>query len=159
MNKKNKAQQISKKRPRSPNTGDSPTRSKSRKSKSDVITHKLMEVEVIADKLTEKHEGKFSAEQINVWAHLINMKKHQSFDDPPDKPSFRGSSKKVFTQKSSNILNATDVVRQGISPSKQIGFCTELLDQLDKLSALLDKGIIDHSKYEQLHDSIIVDIA
>ena len=45
------AQQISKKKkPRSPGTGDSPTHSK-RKSKSDVITHKLMEVEAIADKL------------------------------------------------------------------------------------------------------------
>ena len=98
-----------------------------------------MEVEVIADKLTEKHEGKFSAEQINVWAHLINMKKHQSFDDPPDKPFFRGSSMEVFTQKSSDIPNATGVVHQGISPSKWIELHTELLDQLNKLSALLDK--------------------
>ena len=44
------AQKISKKRPRSPGTGDSPTHSK-RKSKSDVITHKLMEVEAIVDEL------------------------------------------------------------------------------------------------------------
>ena len=45
------AHQISKKkRPRSPGTGDSPTHSK-RKSKSDVITHKLMKVDVIAVKL------------------------------------------------------------------------------------------------------------
>ena len=157
--KEQEAQQISKKRPQSPSTGDSPNRSKSKKSKSDVITHKILEVEAITDKLTEKHEDKFSAEQINMWAHLINMKKHQSFDDPPDKPFFRGSSKKVFTQKSSDIPNATGVVCQGISPSKRIGLRTELLDQLDKLSALLDKGIIDHSKYEQLHDSIIADIA
>ena len=130
---------LKKKRPRSPGTGDSPTHSK-RKSKSDVITHKLMKVEVIAVKLTEKHEGKFSAEQINVLAYLINMKKHQSFDDPPDKPFFRGSSKKVFKQKSSDIPNATGMVHEGISPSKRIDLRTELLDQLDKLSALLEKG-------------------
>ena len=80
------------------------------------------------------------------------MKKHQSFDDPPDKPFFRGSSKKVFKQKSSDIPNVTGMVHEGISPSKQIDLCTELLDQL---SALLDKGIIDHAKYEQLHDSVI----
>ena len=48
--KEQEAQQFLKKRPRSPSTGDSPTRSKSSKSKSDVITHKLMEVEAIADK-------------------------------------------------------------------------------------------------------------
>ena len=118
------AQQISKKkRPRSPGTGDSPTHSK-RKSKSDVITYKLMKVEAIAVKLTEK-----------------------------------GSSKKVFKQKSSDIPNATGMVHEGISPSKRIDLRTELLDQLDKLSALLDKGIIDHAKYEQLHDSIIADFA
>ena len=127
------AQVISKKRPRSPGAGDSPTNSKS-KSKSDVIAHKLMEVEAIADKLTEKHEGKFSAEQINVWAHLINMKKHQSFDDPPDKPFFRGSSKKVFKQKSNDIPNATGMVHEGISPSKRIGLRTELLDQIECLA-------------------------
>ena len=34
----------------------------------------------------------------------------------------------------------------------------EFLDQLDKF-ALLDKGIIDHAKYEQLQDSIIADFA
>ena len=121
-----------------------------------MITHKLMKVEAIAVKLTE---GKFSAEQINVWAYLINMKKHQSFDDPPDKPFFRGNSKKVFKQKSSDIPNATGMVHEGISPSKRIDLRTELLDQLDKLSALLDKGIIDYAKYEQLHDSIIADFA
>ena len=92
-----------------------------------------------------------------MWAHLINMKKHQSFDDPPDKPFFRGSSKKVFRQQSSDIPNATCMLHEGISPSKRIGLRTELLDQLDKLSALLEKGIIDHAKYEQLHDSIIAD--
>ena len=124
-----------------------------------MITHKLMKVEAIAAKLTEKHEGKFSAEQINVWGYLINMKKHQSFDDPPDKPFFRESSKKVFKQKSSDTPNASGMVHEGISPSKRIDLHTELLDQLDKLSALLEKGIIDRAKYEQLHDSIIADFA
>ena len=72
--KEQEAQQISKKRPRVTKYKWQSNPLKVKKLKSVVITHKLMEVEAIADILTEKHEGKFSAEQINVWAHLINMK-------------------------------------------------------------------------------------
>ena len=56
-----------------------------------------------------------------MWAHLINMK-HQSFDDPPDKPFFSVSSKKVFKQKSSDIPNATGMVMKGFPHLNELAF-------------------------------------
>lgn len=40
--------------------------------------------------LQEKHSNKYSAEQYNAWAQLNNIRKHQSFDEPPDHPFFQG---------------------------------------------------------------------
>lgn len=66
---------TTKKRARSPTAQES-----TKKRKSSVVnTQKLLEVEEIVDKLKTKHEGKYTIEQINVWAHLIHMKKTQSY--------------------------------------------------------------------------------
>ena len=123
-----------------------------KKRKTSVVnTQKLLEVEEIVDKLNKKHEGRYTPEQINVWVHLIHMKKVQSFEEPPDKPFFRGKCKKE--DKSPSV-----VVSTCISPSKKIGLRTELLDQLEKLSNLYEKGIIDQAKYEGLQSNILCDI-
>ena len=51
---------------------------------------KMSEVECIVGDLEEKHgEGKFSPEQILVWANMLQMKKHTSYDEPPNKAFFR----------------------------------------------------------------------
>ena len=36
------------------------------------------------DELRAKHKDKYSEEQLRMWAHL-QMKKHSSFDEPPNK--------------------------------------------------------------------------
>ena len=53
------------------------------------ITKKRNEVEDIVEKLEEANSGKYSPEQLHMWAHLIHMKKHSSYNEPPDKPFFR----------------------------------------------------------------------
>ena len=55
---------------------------------------KLLEVEEIVEKLDKKHSGKYSREQLNVWAHMLQLKKHDSLDEPPDKPFFHSSKRK-----------------------------------------------------------------
>ena len=48
---------------------------------------KLREVDEIEDEVRSRNEGKYTEEQIRIrmWAHLINMKKHTSYDEPPNK--------------------------------------------------------------------------
>ena len=50
---------------------------------------KMAEVDAIVGELEEKHSGgKFSPEQIRAWAHMLHLKKHVSYDEPPNKPFF-----------------------------------------------------------------------
>ena len=46
------------------------------------------EVDTVYQKLAEMHSGKFDADRLRMWAHLINMGKHSSFETPPDYPFF-----------------------------------------------------------------------
>jgi len=41
---------------------------------------KMAEVEKIEKKLQDKHEGVYTEEQLRCWAHLIEMKKHASYE-------------------------------------------------------------------------------
>ena len=51
-------------------------------------TKKMSEVDEILSKLDEKHHGHYSPEQMRAWAHMIHMSKHDSYDEPPNKPFF-----------------------------------------------------------------------
>ena len=143
---------TAKKRARSPTAQES---TKKKRKSSVVNTQKLLEVEEIVDKLKTKHEGKYTIEQINVRAHLIHMKKTQSYEELPDKPFFRVKSKKAEDKKSTSSSSG---VPDGISPSKRISLRTELLDQMEKLSNLYEKGVIDRAKYDNLQENILCDI-
>ena len=46
---------------------------------------KMRDVEEIEDDLLSKHEGRYTEEQIRMWAHLIQMNKHTSYEEPPNK--------------------------------------------------------------------------
>ena len=111
---------------------------------------KLTEVEKNLDKLQEKHEasGKYSIEQLRAWAHMLNMKKHESYDDPPDKPFFRQSKSK---KQPSTITSA-------LSPGKRIQYRSECINQLDKWHSLMERGAITSEQYKDLQDSILCDI-
>ena len=37
---------------------------------------------MIMNKLKEKHEEKYTPEQFRVWAHMIQMKKYESYENP-----------------------------------------------------------------------------
>lgn len=49
----------------------------------------ISEVKEIVKKLEEQHRGRYSPEQLRAWAHMIQMSKHDSYDEPPDKPFLR----------------------------------------------------------------------
>lgn len=64
------------------------------KSNHDRHLKKMSEVELIVDQLEDiPSNSQYTPEQIRAWAHLIHMKKHDSYNDPPKKPFFKGQPK------------------------------------------------------------------
>ena len=59
-------------------------------SKFEQHSEKLSEVDDICTRLSEKHSGKYSKDQLRAWAHMIKMGKHHSYDEAPDKPFLEG---------------------------------------------------------------------
>ncbi len=78
----------------SPSPEHGPESKRPRTTKYDGYVKKLAKVDEIFKELDEKHQGKFSPEQLNAWAHLVQSAKHASLDIPPDMPFFRGKDKK-----------------------------------------------------------------
>ena len=99
----------------------------------------------------------------NAWAHLINVEKHGSYEDPPDLPYFRGFKKPKIdeaadsssctspTQESSTATGAT-------AATASVSLRSECIDQLDKWHVLLKKGAISQSHYEEIQSLIMKDI-
>ncbi len=76
---------------------------------------KMTEVEVIVEELEKRHSSSihFTPEQLRVWAHMLHLKKHDSYDQPPNKPFFRQS-------KASQKLAGVITTEGGLSPAKKI---------------------------------------
>ena len=47
-------------------------------------------VDDICEELQAKHKSKYSLEQLGMWAHLLQIGKHESYKKPPDKSFFTG---------------------------------------------------------------------
>lgn len=135
-----KKNSTGKKRPRSP-SGEKGSKYESHSTK------KMAAVDGIYAELQDKHKGKYSPEQLRAWAHLLEMGKHESYDDPPDKPFFRG-------RKSL----AKQPVSAASPPVNKISMRTELIDQLQKWHQLLELGAISQTQYNELKETILGDI-
>ena len=100
----------------------------------------MSEVDLIASDLAKKHgEGRYSPEQFRAWANMLQLKKHTSYEVPPNKPYFRNSITKE---------------PQGISPAKRITLRSECIDQ----HKLMERGAITPDQYKGLQDTIMSDI-
>ena len=103
---------------------------------------KMDEVEIF-EELHDKHSKTYSPEQVRAWAHMIQMKKHSSYENAPDKPFFR---KKQAAEKSA------------VSPGKRINLRSKCIDQLEKWHCLLERGAITQTEYDELQQTILGDI-
>ena len=115
---------------------------------------KLQEVEKIVDDLRSKHAAKYSTEQLNAWAHLLHVGKHNSYETPPNLPYFgkrRGGTEELEKAKSIDI-------HVSCSPSKRLGLRGECIEQLSNWHALLDKGAISVQQYNDLKETILGDL-
>ena len=112
----------------------------------------LDEVDEKYDELRKKHGTNYTLEQFRMWGQLIRLGKHDSMDDPPDKPFWRGRKRKnEFSQPSPRKI-------AGISPSKKVSVRSELLDQLSKWHTLNQTGVVSDEDYEDLKKNILQDI-
>ena len=111
--------------------------------------NKLEEVGSILKRL-KKHADKIPEEKLRAWAHLINMQKRDSYDDPPNLPFFRKG------LKSSDDASATTT--KAISPGKKLQMRTQCIDQLDNAHSLLEKGGITLAQYNDLQEKILNDM-
>ena len=117
------------------------------KSNHDGHLKKMSEVELIVDQLEEIHSNsQYTPEQIRAWAHLIQMKKHDSYNDPPKKPFFKGQPKSESSK--------TDE----LSPDQRIRCRSECIDQLDKWHSLLKRGAISQDEFDSMQKTILSDI-
>ena len=76
---------------------------------------------------------------------MIQMKKYESYENPPDKPFFGKSRKKTLS-------TATEAV---VSPGKRLSMH---IDQLDKWHKLMECGAISPEEYKDLQARILTDI-
>lgn len=63
-------------------------KAKRRSSRYDGHVSKMSKVDEIFQKLDDTHKNKFTPEQKRAWAHMIELGKHDSYDEPPNNVSF-----------------------------------------------------------------------
>ena len=84
------------------------------------------------------------------------MKKHESFDNPPNYPFFRGYKRQAWDKASPFCFgNQTPAA---ISPGRRLNMRSELIDQLDKFHRLLESGALSSAEYNELRSTILTDI-
>jgi len=115
--------------------------------KAESLAQKTTEVDEIYESLYEKHSSSYSIEQLRAWAHMIQMRKCDSYDSPPNKPFFRSKS-----LKSGSSSSGTQ------SPGKKIVLRSQCIDQLQKWHTLLESGAITREQYDDLQVTILDDI-
>jgi hypothetical protein len=93
------------------------------------LVEMMTDVDTIIQQLRDKHGQKYSDVQYSCWAHMLHTNKHHSLETAPNKPFF-GKKEPV-----------------GVSPSKRISLRTECIDQLDKWSKLMERGVISDTEY------------
>ena len=120
----------------------------SKNSKKESISRKITNVEEIVSTLRNIHNEKYSVEQLNAWAHMLELKKHDSYDMPPNLPYFKKRQKALSGNEPSNSL----------SPCKRIKLRSECIDQLNKWHDLLEKGGINKEQYDKLQKTIMDDM-
>ena len=124
------------------------TRKVGTKSKYSEQMDKMYEVQQIVEKLTEQHDQAFTQEQIRAWAHLIQMKKHDSYEKPPAKPFFKGK----------GPAKVDKVIPDSLSLGRRIQYRSQCIEQLEKWHTLMERGAISHDQYSDLQQSILSDI-
>lgn len=141
---------VQRKRAHSPDVDES-----AKHARYDKYLDKMTAVEMIEEELKEKHsDGKYTDEQIRSWAHLIQMKKHSSYECPPNKRFWKAAQPASTSGGSST--SASSVVN--VSPGKRVNMRGQCVQQLLQLHELLEKGGINKQQYDEMQSTIMNDV-
>ena len=156
------------KRPRSPDVPEegssAPKRSRYYKQ-----IDKLREVDEIEEELRSKNAEKYTEEQIRMWAHLIHMKKHTSYDEPPNKRFWKSKSSATgstgaatsgatgVTTCASGVSTSSVAASKSVSasPGKRVNLRGQCIDQLLRLQQLFDNGGLTQEQYTEMKEGIM----
>lgn len=146
------------KRSQAPSSGEAPASKRAKCAQAN--DDKISKARKVFETLLEKHSAWYKSEQLHAWAQLIEMKKHESLETPPDLPFFRGnrSPRQKEGDKAPTTPSKTATNMVGISPGKKIHMRTECIEQLQKVGDLLEKGNISQEQYDKLQKAIMNDI-
>ena len=154
--------QAPKKRAHSPDVdGDDDARKRTKSTRYDKFMDKMTEVEAIEADLREKHaDGPYTEPQLRSWAHLIQMKKHNSYDTPPNKGFWKTAQQ---SKSSSGSTSLTIVGNEGSrnttdSPGKRINMRGKCLEQLTQLHQLFESGGINTEQYDEMKAAIMGEV-
>ena len=156
--------QAPKKRTRSPGMEEEDEGQKRAKSsRYDRFTDKMTEVEEIEAELREKHSnGTYSEYQLRSWAHLIQMKKHCSYDKPPDKPFWKTTQQRKSIASGSTtaslIVGGPEGSLSKDSPGKRINMRGKCMEQLMQLHKLFENNVITEEQYEEMKSDIMGEV-
>ncbi len=121
-------------------------------------TKKMAEVDDIVEELEKKHHGKYSPEQFRTWAQ-IHVHKHESHDEPPDKPFIRGTKRPCpREQESCTSPKGKRPATTAISPAQRLNMRSELIDQLQKWHNFREMGAISPQEHDDLQQTILKDL-
>ena len=131
-----------------------------KKGESNFETHKksLGEVDDKYEELKKIHGTKYTPEQLRMWAHMIRLGKHESTDEPPDLPFWRGRKRQQVNTDPQPTKRAAVVADNISSNTSRVSMRSELLDQLSKWYKLNADGVVSDSEYEELKKTILSDI-
>ena len=118
---------VQRKRAHSPDADES-----AKRTRFDKYLDKMTEVEMIEEELKEKHSnGQYTDEQIRSWAHLIQMKKHSSYDSPPNERFW-----KVASTPGGSSISASASTTSNVSPGKRVNLRGQCVQQMQ--STIMD---------------------
>ena len=72
----------------------------------------------------------YSVKKLNVWAHMLHIEKHNSYDEPPNVPYFTKSRKIPVAKADFSEESLYTSAPTSSSPSKCVSVRSECIDQL-----------------------------
>lgn len=108
-----------------------------KKKKQSKSEEKFARVQEVVEKLKGKHGTKYTIEKLNCWAHMIDMGKHDSYEEPPKLPFFGSVSRRPTSQSTGNPSTAQsqsstqDTVVVDISPGKLVKMRGDSISQIN----------------------------
>ena len=117
---------------------------------------KLSEVQEIYEKLKSTHTG-YDQERLRMWAHLIQMGKHESYEVPPNQPFFKDA-KSRKKDKTTEGPPAQDPAGTCISPVKRSNLRSAYMSQVKEWHGLFKDGAITEEEYEHQKEKILGDL-